>query len=73
MAWQQYINRRNTIFFSGAVLVSSYLAAQYRQAEIRKANVGTYHVEPARSGMTLISRSMASGMLTKLQVVVYDD
>ncbi|KAK3628303.1 hypothetical protein LTR56_018695 [Elasticomyces elasticus] len=50
MAWQQYINRRNTIFFSGAVLVSSYLAAQYRQAEIRKANVGTYHVEPARSG-----------------------
>ncbi|TKA36994.1 hypothetical protein B0A54_11358 [Friedmanniomyces endolithicus] len=50
MAWQQHISRRNTIFFSGAVLVSSYLAARWRQAEVRRGNQDTFHVEPSRSG-----------------------
>ena len=43
-------SRRNTLFFSTAALLGSYLTVRYRQAEQEKKNAQTFHVSSDRSG-----------------------
>ena len=50
-ATKEHHRRRNTILFSSACLVTSWLGVRYRQEQERKRNIGSFHVEPHRSGM----------------------
>jgi hypothetical protein len=44
-------SRRNTVLFSSAALISSWVAVRWRLENERRLNAGTFHVEPHRSGI----------------------